>query len=103
MVAKDVVTGRTDNCRAAASEIETKYNLTTRCDDSQFSFEVQNGEEFLPGFVKDFGPQILSISLRRPTLEDVFLKLTGREIRESEGGTGGFSEARSRHFSGMRR
>jgi ABC-2 type transport system ATP-binding protein len=102
MVGKDVVTGRTDNCRLAASEIERKYALSTRCDDSSFTFEVEKGEEFLPGFIRDFGPQILSISLHRPTLEDVFLKLTGREIRESEGG-GVLAEARMRHSAGTRR
>jgi ABC-2 type transport system ATP-binding protein len=102
MVGKDVVTGRTDNCRLAASEIERKYNLTTRCDDASFTFEVESGEEFLPGFIRDFGPQILSISLHRPTLEDVFLKLTGREIRESEGGSAQL-ESRMRHTAGSRR
>jgi ABC-2 type transport system ATP-binding protein len=43
---------------------------------------VENGETFLPRFIKKADFKILSISLRRPTLEDVFLKLTGRYIRE---------------------
>ena len=46
--------------------------------------EVASGEEFLPTFVKEFSTKILSINLRRPSLEDVFLKLTGRAIRQEE-------------------
>ena len=34
--------------------------------------------------MKTFSQPIHSIDLRRPTLDDVFLHLTGREIRDSE-------------------
>ena len=51
-------------------------------DDGKLYFEVKEGETFLPKFIKKADFKILSISLRRPTLEDVFLKLTGRHIRE---------------------
>ena len=46
------------------------------------SFTVLHGEEFLPDFVSGFPMHLLSISLHRPTLEDVFIKLTGRAIRD---------------------
>jgi ABC-2 type transport system ATP-binding protein len=46
------------------------------------SFSVPRGEEFLPDFVRGFGQHLLSVGVRRPTLDDVFLKLTGRAIRE---------------------
>ena len=45
------------------------------------SVKVENGEQFLPIFVREFEGSIQSMGLRRPTLEDVFLDLTGREIR----------------------
>ena len=45
-------------------------------------FEVQNGEEFLPSFVRRAPFDILTINLTRPTLEDVFLGMTGRTLRE---------------------
>ena len=45
-------------------------------------FEVAKGEEFIPDFIRNFNVRILSVNLHRPTLDDVFLKLTGREIRE---------------------
>jgi len=86
MVGKDIVTLRTADNRKAAEEIKTRYNTETRIDGDHLIFNVDNGEEFLPEFIKEFGIHIASISLRRPTLEDVFLKLTGREIREQEVG-----------------
>ena len=51
---------------------------------NELTFEVDNGEQFLPTFIKEFGTKILSVSLRHPSLDDVFLKLTGHEIREGE-------------------
>ncbi len=86
MVGKDIVTLRTADNRKAAEEIKTRYKAETRIDGDHLIFNVDNGEEFLPEFIKEFGIHIASISLRRPTLEDVFLKLTGREIREQEVG-----------------
>ena len=43
---------------------------------------MAKGEKFLPDFIKEFGSRVLSIGLRHPSLDDAFLKLTGREIRE---------------------
>jgi ABC-2 type transport system ATP-binding protein len=53
------------------------------------SFRVPAGEAFLPEFVRGFGQQLEAISVRRPTLDDVFLHLTGREIRDGEQGLSG--------------
>ncbi|GAI00539.1 unnamed protein product, partial [marine sediment metagenome] len=36
----------------------------------------------IPSFIKGFNTDILNISLRQPTLDDVFLKLTGRQLRD---------------------
>jgi ABC-2 type transport system ATP-binding protein len=47
-------------------------------------FTVPKGEEFLPDFVRNFKGKLQSISVRRPTLDDVFLNLTGRLIRDEE-------------------
>jgi len=86
MVSKDIITVRTDDNSQAAEEIRSRYQTEVRQDGDQLTFTVDNGEEFLPVFIKESGIKITSISLRRPTLDDVFLKLTGREIREEEVG-----------------
>jgi ABC-2 type transport system ATP-binding protein len=82
LVGQDIVTLRADDNTRAADEIRSRYRTEVRPEGDQLAFNVANGEEFLPSFIKDFSVKIASISLRRPTLEDVFLKLTGREIRD---------------------
>jgi len=84
MVGKDIIFIKTESNDRAAEEIQLRYQIETRRDGDGLTFEVTNGEEFLPVFIKEFGTKILSVSLRRPSLDDVFLKLTGREIREEE-------------------
>jgi len=84
LVGKDIISLKTDDDTKAAEEIRFRYRIETRYDSDGLTFEVASGEEFLPAFIKKFGTKILSVSLRRPSLDDVFLKLTGREIRQEE-------------------
>jgi len=84
MVSKDIISVKTDNDDRAAEEIWSRYQIKIRHDSDGLTFEVANGEEFLPTFIKEFGTKIVSVSLRHPSLDDVFLKLTGREIRQEE-------------------
>ena len=84
IVGKDIISVKTDDNDRAAEEIRLRYRIETRHDSNGLTFEVASGEEFLPTFIKGFGTKILSVSLRRPSLDDVFLKLTGREIRQEE-------------------
>jgi len=84
IVGKDIISVKTDDNDRAAEEIRLRYRIEVRRDSNGLTFEVASGEEFIPTFIKGSGTKILSISLRRPSLDDVFLKLTGREIREEE-------------------
>ncbi len=84
IVGKDIISVKTGDDDRAAEEIRLRYQIETKRDSNGLTFEVASGEEFLPIFIKEFGTKILSVSLRSPSLDDVFLKLTGREIREEE-------------------
>jgi len=84
MVSKDIISVKTANDDRAAEEIRSRYQIKTRHDSDGLTFEIANGEEFLPSFIKEFSTKIVSVSLRHPSLDDVFLKLTGREIRQEE-------------------
>ena len=44
--------------------------------------ETEKGDEFIPRLIHSLPVQTLTVSLKKPTLNDVFLKLTGRTIRE---------------------
>lgn len=53
--------------------------------DGSFSLIVQKGEFAAPGILAalvEMGLEIQSISLKRPSLDDVFLYFTGRELRD---------------------
>ena len=67
-------------------EIGTRYNMPVRHDREGLHFEVENGAAFIPRLLGDFQGRITAVNLRGPSLDDVFLKLTGREIREEEAG-----------------
>ena len=84
LVGGDVITLKTVNDEKAVQEIGERYNLHVRRDEKGIHLEIENGEEFIPQFISSFSTRINAINLRRPTLDDVFLKLTGHEIRKEE-------------------
>ena len=84
MVGADIVSLRTEDNARAAQEIKERYGLETQSEDSRIRLEVADGAEFIPRLVRELGVAVASIDLHRPTLDDVFLKLTGRAIRDAE-------------------
>ena len=84
-VGGDVITIATADRDAAADELRSRYAVSPVVSDGTVSFQVPGGEAFLPEFVRGFSQPLEAIGLRRPTLDDVFLHLTGREIRDPEG------------------
>jgi ABC-2 type transport system ATP-binding protein len=97
IVGKDIISVGTDDNDKVAEEIRRHYQIEVRQDHNELVFEVDKGEKFLPNFIKEFGSRVLSIGLRHPSLDDVFLKLTGREIREE--GVGDALKAMARQHS----
>jgi ABC-2 type transport system ATP-binding protein len=102
-VGGDVITLRTTDNAAALNEIKSRYNIEALAKDDQVVFSVQGGETFLPEFIKNFSGHIQGVSLRRPTLDDVFLKYTGREIRSEEMSPMDAMRARHTAWAGRRR
>ncbi len=84
-VGGDVITVTLADPRAAAAEIAQRFQLTPLMDDGSLRLEVQDGAAFLPRLVRELTVPIDTVSLRRPSLDDVFLKLTGHAIREEAG------------------
>ena len=71
----------TDNERAA-EEIQKRFTITAREENGNLVIETEKGDEFIPRLIHSLPIQTLSVSLKKPTLNDVFLKLTGRTIRD---------------------
>ncbi len=83
-VGGDIVSLKVEDNELAARELRERYSLWPEVEDGLLRISVPHGEEFLPEFVRSFRNRLLAIGLRRPTLDDVFLKLTGRAIRDEE-------------------
>ncbi len=85
MIGGDVIVFRTENNDLAEQEFKKAFpKVPLKRIGKEFKIEISSGDEFLPDLVKAITPRITSMELRRPTLEDVFLEITGRKIRESE-------------------
>jgi ABC-2 type transport system ATP-binding protein len=82
MVGGDVISLSTVDDQKARAELQARYKIEPRYDNGQIRFEIADGDRFIPALIKELKTEILSISLRRPTLDDVFLKLTGRGLRD---------------------
>jgi len=84
-VGGDLITISTADGPAAAEEIHARFGLEARVTGPDVSFHVPRGEAFLPEFIRTFAQPLRAVGLRRPTLDDVFLDLTGHEIRDQAG------------------
>ncbi|MHB8842602.1 MAG: ATP-binding cassette domain-containing protein [Candidatus Aquicultor sp.] len=80
----EVVLLATEDNLKASLEIKDKFDLTAQEVNGELSLKVANGSHFMPELIKGLETTVTSISLRKPTLEDVFLNLTGRRIREEK-------------------
>ncbi len=82
----DVVTLKAENNQSAAEELKKKFAVSPMVENGTITFSITQGEKFLPRLMDGFENRLVSVGIRRPTLDDVFLKLTGRVIRDEEAG-----------------
>jgi len=80
----DIIHLLTEDDAAAEAEVRQRHGLEVTRGATGLHFEVENGATFVPGLVRELSVPVRAVSVRPPTLEDVFLKLTGREIRDDE-------------------
>jgi len=84
MVGGDVVTiGTADNV-AAAPLVEAIAGSAPIAVDGKLTVEVANAAAFVPKLVRELTVEVESVAFHRPSLDDVFLKLTGRQMRADE-------------------
>jgi ABC-2 type transport system ATP-binding protein len=84
MVGGDIIRMTSAEKDALKVELKRRYNNEIKEEGNVLQLEVADGEKFLPRLFNELDAKIDSIELRKPTLDDVFLKLTGRKIREEE-------------------
>ncbi len=87
-IGTDTIRLRTADDLAAAGLLRDRFGLEPTADPEGLTVNVADGEAFVPTLVTGLGLAVTSISVSRPTLDDVFLSYTGRTIRDAETGPG---------------
>ncbi len=66
-------------------DLAARYGVAVQEVGGELHFQVEHGAEFVPRLAVEFQGRIRSIQVKQPSLDDVFLKLTGHAIRTEEG------------------
>lgn len=80
----DTIYIRTGDDARAMVEIDEKFGIKARkLDAGGLALLVDSGDKFIPRLFSAISMGVQSVNLKKPSLEDVFIHLTGREIREA--------------------
>jgi ABC-2 type transport system ATP-binding protein len=83
-VGKDRVQLSTEDDERTVDRLQERFGLDAAVHDGAVTVSVANGEHFVPRLFAELGVPIRSVSVARPTLDDVFMSHTGRTIRDAE-------------------
>ena len=83
-VGEDRVQITTVDDEAAIAALHERFDITGRFAEGQLTFSVPSGEQFVPRLFAELGVAIRSVSVSRPSLDDVFMAHTGTTIRDAE-------------------
>ena len=83
-VGKDRVQLTTSDDEAAIEALSRTFGLSAQIAEGQVTFAVASGEQFVPQLFAQLGVAIRSVSVSRPSLDDVFMSYTGTTIRDAE-------------------
>lgn len=100
MIGGDIISLTSADKEKLKKELEEKYKKEVKEEDGILKIEVTDGQKFLPQLFNDMTTKIDSIELREPTLEDVFLTLTGHQIRKEEASDKDLMRQRARRRRG---
>src|SRR5258706_12280412 len=90
LVGEDAVELTTRDNEGTIKAMAEHYLVDAKLEDVKVRFQVPDSEHFVPHMLAELSQLpnrivIETLNVRRPSLEDVFLKLTGRTIRDEEG------------------
>lgn len=85
---------------AALAALQERFDITAVMSEGAVTINVAEGERFVPRLFAELGIPILSVSVSRPTLDDVFMSITGRTIRDAEASAGDRFRAATAAFRG---
>lgn len=85
----DCLTIQTDQPEELAARIATRFQIQPRRIGGSLRIEHEDGHELLRDLVAAFGDEVASVSLGKPTLEDVFIDRTGHQFWDATADGGG--------------
>jgi len=91
--------------RTEAALSDKPFVIRTQATDSELAVYVDNGESAVPSIMRLLASQsieVKAISVSRPSLDDVFLKYTGRTIRAEEGAPTTFAQMQRKRIRKQR-
>jgi ABC-2 type transport system ATP-binding protein len=83
-VGKDRVQIQTADDTVAIKELGDDFGIEAGIHEGAVTFSVESGEQFVPQLFGRLGVPIRSVSVSRPSLDDVFMSYTGTTIRDAE-------------------
>jgi ABC-2 type transport system ATP-binding protein len=83
-VGADRVQIHTADDSAAIVALKERFDITAQIAEGAVTFGVPAGEQFVPRLFAELGVPISSVSVSRPSLDDVFMSHTGSTIRDAE-------------------
>jgi ABC-2 type transport system ATP-binding protein len=83
-VGADRVRIQTEDDDAAIGALADGFGIEAGASEGAVVFHVPSGEEFVPRLFAELDVPIRSVSVSRPTLDDVFMSYTGTTIRDAE-------------------
>jgi ABC-2 type transport system ATP-binding protein len=93
--------GVSESDMAAAREfLQQGYQIAATAEGNVLRFEVDHADRFVPELLQAMPMPVSSLQIAKPTLNDVFLQLTGRAIREEGAGSTDRLRAQLRRRSG---
>jgi ABC-2 type transport system ATP-binding protein len=78
----DVVYLKTSDNGRAVEEIRRVFHVEAEEKDGEIFISALKGDDVVPEIIRTIGERVLAVRMQKPTLNDVFLKLTGKEIRD---------------------
>ena len=81
VIGGDVIYLKTADNKKAMEDIKNLFEVEVSEMDGEIFISSLRGDVCIPKIIREIGESVLSVRMQRPTLNDVFLKLTGKEIR----------------------
>jgi ABC-2 type transport system ATP-binding protein len=75
---------QTADDRAAIDALAASFGIEAAVHEGAVTFSVPAGEQFVPRLFGGLPVAIRSVSVSRPSLDDVFMSYTGTTIRDAE-------------------